>query len=186
MINEVADETEIHLRDLSAVVVCAGPGSYTGLRIGLATAKGLCYVLDKPLLLQNKLALLARQELNKYGTEYEIYMSLLVAREREYFAAAYDNKFNAILEPAHIHIQDLQKTIASMQGSIMVTGGIDADVKELFKISKPRFSEDKNVDISQWAMYAYEQYKCNSFVNLSLAEPFYLKNFFTNKMVKTN
>src|ERR1019366_2430074 len=61
MINDVLAEVKISLEDLSCIVVCAGPGSYTGLRIGLATAKGLCYALDKPLMLDNRLTLLAYQ-----------------------------------------------------------------------------------------------------------------------------
>ena len=145
----------------------------------------MCYVLEKKLLLNNKLDLLTYQQLCKYHDAYEIYFSILNARDKEYFVAAYDNKFNAIIKPVHFHIEELQKTIETMQGSILVTGEISPDVKELFKIKDTRFFNDNNIDLTSWAMYAYEQYKCNSFVNLWNAEPFYLKSFFTNKSLKT-
>src|ERR1035437_1453422 len=59
MIEKLLAGVKISLSDLDGIVVCAGPGSYTGLRIGLATAKGLCYALNVPLILDNKLTLLA-------------------------------------------------------------------------------------------------------------------------------
>src|SRR5882672_2766392 len=59
MINSLLADAHISFRQLSAVAVCAGPGSYPGLRIGLATAKVLCYALEKPLILDNKLTVLA-------------------------------------------------------------------------------------------------------------------------------
>lgn len=180
MINEVLATAGIQLNDISAVVVCAGPGSYTGLRIGVSTAKGICYALDKPLLLDNKLTLLAYQQYIK-DNQYDRYMSILNARAGEFFIALYDNKFNSLVEPTHIHIAELPEMISQVQGSALVTGEIDEAISDFFKIKKAVVIPDNMVDTSVWAMYAYEQYKCNRIVNLSSAEPFYLKNFYTLK-----
>jgi tRNA threonylcarbamoyladenosine biosynthesis protein TsaB len=183
MIDEVLADAKIKMDVLSGVVVCAGPGSYTGLRIGLSTAKGLCYVLDKPLLLDNKLSLLAYREYMR-DNKQDKYISILNAREGEFFVAVYDNKFNSLVEPTHIHIAELHEMIDGMQGSGVVTGEIDAAISDFFKIKEHRISINNQVDTAIWAMYAYEQYKCNRIVNLSTAEPFYLKNFYTNKPIK--
>lgn len=180
MINEVIADVHITLQQISAVVVCAGPGSYTGLRIGLATAKGLCYALDKPLYLDNKLTLLAYQQYVKHK-EYSIYMSVLHARVGEYFVAVYDNKFNPVTEPTHIHIAKLEEMISATQVSGLVSGEIDEGISNFFKVNNSHIIPDNRVDMMVWAMYAYEQYKCNRSVNLSTAEPFYLKNFYTTK-----
>src|SRR6185312_14765260 len=106
MINEVLNTVGITLPQIKAFVVCAGPGSYTGLRIGLATAKAFCYTLDKPLILNNKLTLLALQEINKYSSGFDIYYSILKAREKEYFISIYDSFFKCIMEPKHITEND--------------------------------------------------------------------------------
>src|SRR5690606_6328985 len=90
------------LADIAAMVVCAGPGSYTGLRIGMAAAKGLCYALDKPLLSQSRLELLAYRAFKQHGKKYEQYITLLVARDKEYFIGAYDSEMRCVVTPQHI------------------------------------------------------------------------------------
>ena len=103
-------DIKISFKDLSAVVVCAGPGSYTGLRIGLSTAKGLCYALDKPLMLDNKLTLLAEDAALRHRS-YSQYISLIKAREKEYFINIYDDKQNCLLPPQHVSEDQLNSLI---------------------------------------------------------------------------
>jgi tRNA threonylcarbamoyladenosine biosynthesis protein TsaB len=179
MINEVIDQVGIALADLSTVVVCAGPGSYTGLRIGMATAKALCYVLDKPLVLHNKLTLLAKQQLDK-APGYDLYMPLLKAREREYFIAVYDNAFNCIVAPQHI-MESRMADLVDKNKTILIAGDADENAIKNLIINNIHIITAAEIDINAWAVFSHTVSKCNENVNLSTAEPFYLKPAYTTK-----
>lgn len=178
LINEALAAAHISLQQLNGIVVCAGPGSYTGLRIGMATAKGLCYALDIPLLLDNRLKLLAYNAHGQYNAG-EQFISLLLAREKEYFVSVYDNKLNSVLEPRHIMHEELNLLIGKKEGSVLITNVPDI-VNEL-AISELRIIQDIQINFDLWITYAFEHYKCNRIVNLAIAEPFYLKQVFTHK-----
>lgn len=185
LIDGVLSEADIAMQQLNAVAVCAGPGSYTGLRIGMGTAKGLCYALDKSLLLDNKLTLLAWQQYNKLN-EYDVFLSVLIARENEFFVAAYDKEFKVYIAPQHIHAAELEELLNGINDSLVVIGETNQQLENILNIKKAVIFPNKLIDKDAWAMYAYEQYKCQHFVNLSTAEPFYLKQVFTHKSNKIN
>jgi len=184
MTEKVLSAAGIGLEHIDAIAVCAGPGSYTGLRIGLATAKGFCYALDKPLLLQNKLTLLAWQAFNRLKNEnntvYKRIISILTAREKEYFTATYDDNFNTVTNPVHVTENELLEEINKNSENIYVTGKIDPEV---FKdnIYAVYYHEDEYIDAGLWAQYVFMSYKRHEFVVLSTSEPFYLKQVFINK-----
>lgn len=180
MIDEVLADVNISLDDLSAVVVCAGPGSYTGLRIGMATAKGLCYALDKPLILDNRLTLLATQAQRKYGNEYAHYISLLVARDKEYFISIYNNELDCIFAPQHIMQEQLNELIDKKIKTYIITNATEEVITSL-KINSLVIDNDINTDLATWGFVAFEKYICNNIVNLSDAAPFYLKQVYTHK-----
>jgi len=179
MINTVLADAKISLHELSAIVVCAGPGSYTGLRIGMATAKGLCYALDKPLILDNRLTLLAYHA-SQHHKACSQYVSLLIAREKEYFITIHDKDFISILPPQHIAEEQLKYLIEKKQNTHIITNAPDYIITDFITNN---FYIDANIkiELSSWAFYAFEQYKCNNTVNLSSAEPFYLKQVYTHK-----
>jgi tRNA threonylcarbamoyladenosine biosynthesis protein TsaB len=180
MISEVIAEAAITLGDIDGFVVCGGPGSYTGLRIGLATAKGFCYALDKPLFLDNRLTLLAYQQSFKKSLSNSNYLSLLKARDNEYYAALYDHNFNCMLAPQHLQEEYLKNTLLKYENISLITDLPSETISELGII----FSEANYVsqlDIPVWINYALEQYKCNRSVTLSSSEPFYLKQVYIHK-----
>ena len=179
LISEALADAHISLQQLSAIVVCAGPGSYTGLRIGLATAKGLCYALDKPLLLDNRLTLLAYQV---YRHNYKVasqFISLLTAREKEYFISVYDNDFGCILPPQHVMEEQLNDLLEKKENTAIITNSVGI-INPLDYINL-RMDTDTQINFDLWIFYAFEQYKRNNIVNLSSAEPFYLKQVYTHK-----
>ncbi len=177
MIEGVLADASISMEQLSGVIVCAGPGSYTGLRIGMATAKGICYALGKPLLLDNKLTLLAYQCSRIHKASQ--YIALLTAREKEYFAAVYDSEFNCILTPQHIMAEGLRNVIHDAGTTILITDDIAAG--NLIPIPDLQIDNSTNLNIGLWVYYANEQFRCSNIVNLSTAEPFYLKQVYTHK-----
>ena len=180
MIDAALDEANITVKQLSAIVVCGGPGSYTGLRIGLSTAKSFCYILDIQLMMHNKLTLLNWQEY-KINNTYDRYVSLLKARENEYYVTLADKAFHTVIEPKHMHLEEVADMVNGSSGSLLITGDETSEIKDLFKVNNIRYNSTNSIDISSWVMYAYEQYKCHDFVNLAIAEPFYLKQVFTHK-----
>ncbi len=180
MIADVLEAGGITMRQLSAVVVCAGPGSYTGLRIGLSTAKGICYALNIPLLLDNKLTLLAYQAFCKYGKMYDKYIPLLLARDQEYFINIFDNNFKNIDVATHIMAENLDNYMLGDLSICLISDCVDDEIS--MKYGKIKHIDNTvNLDISLWLGYSLEQYNCNNFVNLSTAEPFYLKQVYTHK-----
>ena len=180
MIQDIIGEVGISIKDLSGIVVCAGPGSYTGLRIGLSTAKGLCYAADLPLLMDNKLTLLANQAYAREGKTYKYYAALLTAREKEYFISVFDNEFNNIFPAQHIQENELRTIVLDHKKIHM---SVDASfVANSLEIGENlNISTMSEIDLNLWVSYAFEQYQCNKTVNLSTAEPFYLKQVYTHK-----
>jgi len=93
-IDEVLKEAGISANDLSAIAVSKGPGSYTGLRIGVSAAKGLCFALDKPLISISTLEALAHQVTCQEG----VIVAMLDARRMEVYSAVFDSNHNKIRE----------------------------------------------------------------------------------------
>lgn len=178
LINEALTDAHISMQQLNGVVVCAGPGSYTGLRIGMATAKGLCYALNIPLLLDDRLTLLAHDAHKNFGEASQI-ISLLFAREKEYFIGVYSKDLVALVQPRHIIHEELNSLVDKNASSLLITNVPDI-VNEL-AISELRIIHDIQINFGLWVTYAAENYKCNRIVNLAIAEPFYLKQVFTHK-----
>ena len=179
MIGEVLEAADISMTDVGGVVVCAGPGSYTGLRIGMATAKGLCYSLDKPLFLDNKLELLAKDAIKNKSINDEVFITLLKARDREYFIAAYESNNKCIIEPIHI-LADAVKALNLKYKLCIVTDEDEAIIYELFD-EEVNIINNINLSIENWIEFSIRSFECNDSVTLSSAEPFYLKQVYTHK-----
>lgn len=185
-VEQLLASNSITLQDLSAICVNGGPGSYTGLRIGLATAKGYSYALDKPLMMHNRLLLLCLVGVKDKQNNADIYMSVLQAREGEYFVAAYDKELNVVLEPQHIEAAGIELLMTDLKGKTYVTGHIDDIITNSTKNIDVTISPNTLPENSVWAAYAFEEYNCNSNVSLAHAEPFYLKQVYTHKSKTIN
>ena len=107
-IQSIAKNKGISLTELSAVAVVAGPGSYTGLRVGMASAKGLCYALGKPLITIGTLEMLAYQAISQANINQNdmpiLFCPMIDARRMEVFTAVYDKNLNTILSPSALII----------------------------------------------------------------------------------
>jgi len=179
MITHVIAEAGISVNQLSAIAVCGGPGSYTGLRIGVATAKGLCYALDIPLILDNKLTLLAYTAY-KNQPAYAQYISLLLAREKEYFVSVYDQNLTCMVPPQHVTEDALISSIEKNARTYMVSDASKNAIDNL-QINNLQVENNTKIELNSWSFYSFEKYNCNHFVNLADAEPFYLKQVYTHK-----
>lgn len=182
-INEILSAAGIALKDLSAVAVCGGPGSYTGLRIGLSTAKALCYALNIPLMQHDRLTLMILGQCHKFLSEYDVYLAVLIAREQEYYISSYNNNFEPIISPRHIAEDEFKLIINKIDGKLLTIGDISKGLKQIVNSD---IIQDRRIKIETWIMYAFERFNCNEFVNLSTIEPIYLKQVFTHKPKNIN
>lgn len=180
MITDCLASAGIMLNDLSAVVVCAGPGSYTGLRIAMATAKGICYALDKPLILNNKLTLLALKQCNKENDDIsDSVAAILVAREKEYYMSIYNINQICIQEPVHITENDALDLLKKCQ-KLRIISDLPEEEFHKMNVAPHLHNPDITIDYIFWAAYAYERFTCQDFVNIAAAAPFYLKQVYTH------
>jgi tRNA threonylcarbamoyladenosine biosynthesis protein TsaB len=118
-------EAGISLTELDAVSVCEGPGSYTGLRVGMASAKGICYALRKPLIVISSLSVMgyvARQDIKKTaGNDDYWIVPMIDARRNEVFTAVLDQHLNIIMPPQAMILQP--NSFAELEGkSVLFTG----------------------------------------------------------------
>jgi len=170
-IDEVMNELNISWKDLQTVCVLNGPGSYTGLRISLATAKGIAYAHSLPLVLINKLDLLASivNSMNSFGV-------IIEAREKEYFFALFDAQKKYIIEPSVINESDLEVLCADKKVTLFTSDNKNEAQKLGF--STLSFNEKNIIDC------CLNEIQEKNFADLFISEPFYMKNVFINKINK--
>ncbi|MCH1432782.1 MAG: tRNA (adenosine(37)-N6)-threonylcarbamoyltransferase complex dimerization subunit type 1 TsaB [Flavobacteriaceae bacterium] len=176
-ISEVLQEAKLKSADLDAVAVSKGPGSYTGLRIGVAAAKGLCFGLDIPLIALNALKILA-QASTEQNTDYIIPM--MDARRMEVYTAVFDSRRNWVEDTSALVLsRDSFKELLKDQ-TVLVLGDGAQKFKELNPEINAVFPSEifypKAVDMIS---LAWEKFNSQVFVSLAYFEPFYLKDFQT-------
>ena len=164
------------LAELSAVAVSNGPGSYTGLRIGLATAKGICFALDKPLICLPTLQILATKVQAPDGS---LLLPLLDARRMEVYAAVYDPSLRELMtQQAHILTDDSFQAYANL----IAFGNGAAKWKASCAHKSITFLEEPLLpDATSMGKLAYEAYLNQKFENLVTKEPDYLKEYMGTK-----
>ncbi|HTN45408.1 MAG TPA: tRNA (adenosine(37)-N6)-threonylcarbamoyltransferase complex dimerization subunit type 1 TsaB [Flavipsychrobacter sp.] len=160
----VLSESSVSLQEVDAIAVIGGPGSYTGLRIGLATAKGLCYALEIPLLLSNQLDRMALCEIEKAGNPSGIYVATAVARAGEYFVAVFDSKGQHIVPARHMNATELEDfmDVREEQINLISSDQVEASLLETF-----------------WYRTAYKDFREKKLTDTASSVPFYLKEAFT-------
>ncbi|MEJ7736073.1 MAG: tRNA (adenosine(37)-N6)-threonylcarbamoyltransferase complex dimerization subunit type 1 TsaB [Chitinophagaceae bacterium] len=171
-IKQAFTDTGKNLIELDAVGLTAGPGSYTGLRVGMATAKGLCYALKIPLVLLNTLEVMARMAVSA-GTDY--ICPMIDARRMEVYTAVYDNEMNQLVAPCAM-VLDKHSFSDYVEHHSMVFFGNGKDKFEpLLRHDRALFI-DLPFDASHLARDIYAKYNRVEFADLAYVEPIYLKN----------
>lgn len=161
------------LSSVDAIAVSAGPGSYTGLRVGMATAKGLCYALNKPLITLPTLKVMASTALN---LEADLFCPMIDARRMEVFTATYNNQLEE-LEPARNLVIDENSFRHLLENSIVCfSGNGSLKLKSLVLHPNARFQEI-NVTAADMAQLAEKSHSVEDFASLAYTEPFYGKDF---------
>jgi tRNA threonylcarbamoyladenosine biosynthesis protein TsaB len=171
-IEEVIKETGIALKDLSAVAVSQGPGSYTGLRIGVSAAKGLCYALDIPLIAIDTLQVLASQVTIANG----LIIPMIDARRMEVYSAIFTPSFGNVRETQAEVITE--RSFEDLEGVVYFVGDCAEKCKPvLIKENFVFLDEIKYPSARQMSWLSFEKHKKNDTVDVAYFEPYYLKDF---------
>jgi tRNA threonylcarbamoyladenosine biosynthesis protein TsaB len=176
-IEELMDTAKIKLQDLDAVAVSAGPGSYTGLRIGVSVAKGIAYTLQKPLIAVDTLKAMA------YGVQFfdrpapkDIIVSIQDARRMDAYAAVYSSDLSTVKTPYFLTLEaDSFLEFLPAEGRIFVCG--NAAIKWRTIVSHPSiiFSGVNCPSSRFMEKLSYDIYLDKKFEDLAYYEPFYMK-----------
>lgn len=174
-IEAVILEATVKLNQLDAIAVSAGPGSYTGLRIGVSTAKGLCYALDKPLISVNTLDAMAQ---GIHCAPDELIVPMIDARRMEAYCAVYSDAKQRLSPPEAIIIEtDFYSKFRTNKKLLLVGDGADKCM-ELFRSANDIRIQDGFMPNAEFlSKLAEEKYALAEFENVALFEPIYLKEF---------
>lgn len=185
-IENVFQQAGLKLCNVDAIAVSKGPGSYTGLRIGASTAKGLCYSLDKPLIAISTLqhiSLSVSEELKFQTSNLNSYFCPMIdARRMEVYCALYDS-FNNEIKPASAEIIEEQSfSILLKENLIYFFGDGAAKCKELLSVNKNAvFITDVFPSAKNMVSLSEQAFVNKLFVDVAYFEPFYLKDFVAGK-----
>lgn len=163
---------------LDAVAVSAGPGSYTGLRVGVATAKGLCYTWQKPLLAVSTLQMMAAGMQQMRPAEEVYYVPMIDARRMEVFTAAYNTRLEAVMEPQAMILQPGLFAGLMTEKNTLFFG--DGAPKWQGLLGEHTNSEFPSYQISAEHMIplAEKAFADKDFKDVAYFSPYYLKAFF--------
>ena len=182
-IEQVLKESNLQPKAIKAIAISAGPGSYTGLRIGVATAKGLCYGWDIPLIALPTLRILAEQVSYEF-TDIEYIIPMIDARRMEVFTAVYSHDFSPILgERAEILTESTFDTYLNKGKTIFLGDGI-TKFQAICKHKNAYFWQNKFPSAKQMGRLALEKYQAQAFEDIAYFEPFYLKEVYLVKSEK--
>ena len=186
-VDAVLKEAGRKMKDVDAVAVSRGPGSYTGLRIGVSTAKGLCYALDIPLISVNTLEAMAAG-LSKSGRfdKEVLFCPMIDARRMEVFTAVFNSKGKEI-SPVEAKIIDEASfsELLSNHKIIFFGDGAEKCERVLGENENALFVTDFVNSAKDLVDIAGHKFQERNFENTAYFEPFYLKDFLTTQPKKT-
>lgn len=180
-IDEVLRETNKQFVDLDAVAVSSGPGSYTGLRIGVSTAKGLCFSLDKPLITIETLSAMAHGFINRGGikiTDSTLLCPMIDARRMEVYTALFDSMGNE-LKPTSAEIIDESSFADILNKKKIIFFGDGAPKCNDTLANQPNavFAESFVNSARDLLVPAIQKLNNKAFADVAYFEPYYLKDF---------
>ncbi len=175
-IEEALQKAGITFSELDAVAVSMGPGSYTGLRIGVSAAKGLCYSLSIPLLAVDTLELLARKTIVDEG----VVIPMIDARRMEVYTSIFDKEYNKLRDTKAEIITET--SFEEIEGTVHLVGDGAAKCREILNTERFVYHEEIIYpSAAQMAAVSFDKYKKSDTVDVAYFEPFYLKDFIIGK-----
>jgi tRNA threonylcarbamoyladenosine biosynthesis protein TsaB len=180
-IKRLMDDNRKKFSDLGAVAVTEGPGSYTGLRVGMAAAKGLAFATNKPLITVSSLEAIAASAIQIQSKPARFnYCAMIDARRQEVFTAIFDVNLNLILPPAAIVLNDSSFEEYLNEQPIIFCGSGTQKWKEIC-LNNNAFFEEKQSQITAIATRSFEKLLHETFADTALSAPAYVKEFYDRR-----
>lgn len=180
-IEEVLLQAGVKQNELDAIAVSKGPGSYTGLRIGVSSAKGLCFALNIPLISTNTLEALALQS---KGEAIQNIIPVLDARRMEVYSAIYSSDLKELREIQAQIVDENSFVSALAQGKTIFIGNGAEKLKPVITHENAFFQTEALPSAREMVVLAETKYKIGDTEDVAYFEPFYLKDFLVNKPKK--
>ena len=180
VIDDLLELCDVQASQVDGVAVSAGPGSFTGLRIGVATAKGLCYALGVPLISVNTLELMTHQA-KEFNFDNTLLCPMLDARRMEVYCLLADASLTVLESTEAKVIDELSFRSWLDQGVISFFGNGSAKCKGIIRHPNARFIDGIIPSAVMLGELAFQKFEAKQFEDISAFEPFYLKDFMIRK-----
>lgn len=175
-IHELLQHHGIAIKNLDAIGVSSGPGSYTGIRVGLAAAKGLCYALKIPMITYNSLEVMALSAANFVKDTHALYCPMIDARRMEVYTAVYNYDMQEATPPSAIVLNENSFADILNSNKIYFSGSGSNKFQQLTKNVTAVFLSHK-ISTESLAKIAWEKFEKNDFENIPYVQPLYIKEF---------
>ncbi len=172
-IETILKEANVSANLIAAIAVSKGPGSYTGLRIGVSTAKGLCFAYNVPLIAIDTLTSLSYT----ITVENGLIVPMIDARRMEVYASVFDSSHKNIRETQAEVIDENSFSEYLNEGLVYFLGDGAQKCNSIITHKNAVFLEDKHPSAKEMAQLSYAKYKKNDIEDVAYFEPFYLKDF---------
>ena len=178
-LKRILKKAGISFEEISAVAVAHGPGSYTGLRVGMASAKGLSFALNKPLITVGSLQILARgvKDTGAAGDNVLI-CPMIDARRMEVFTALFDSGLTEMQQPEAVVLTTETHANWLLKNEVWFVGDGSEKYSKILEHKNAKFVPEGNNSLAMSEL-AYQKYEAGEFVDVAYAEPLYLKEFFS-------
>jgi tRNA threonylcarbamoyladenosine biosynthesis protein TsaB len=173
-IQEMLEAAQLKISDIDAFAVTKGPGSYTGIRVGLSSAKGFCYAIQKPLLALNSLEVLAFEMRKNITNEQALICPMIDARRMEVFTAVYANNLSETIIPCAMILDTHSFETLLKTNTIYFSGNGAEKFKSIANTTQAQFMETPNC-IEGMCQLSHTHFLQNKFENLVISEPLYIK-----------
>jgi tRNA threonylcarbamoyladenosine biosynthesis protein TsaB len=174
-IGQMMLNNKLNFNQLSAIAVTNGPGSYTGIRVGMAAAKGLCFATGIPLITINTLEVMAYSAIIAQPNAESLYGPMIDARRMEVFTAVYDIQLKEIISPSAVILTEPGFLNAVSDKKIFFFGNGSEKFKPLASGNACFLNQE--ISANALAGMAFEKYQKKQFNSAAYAEPLYLKEF---------
>ncbi len=174
-IDQLLKEADLKPADIQAVGVTSGPGSYSGIRVGLSAAKGLCYALKIPLLTFNTLEALAVSFYQQFPEEDGAICPMIDARRMEVFTAVYDRNLKPLLQPNSIELQSAPIDYFSPYNIAAFFGSGSEKFSAIFQNNDKLFERQVDITPESLVLLTTQKFKARDFEDASNANALYLK-----------
>lgn len=174
-VKKVIADAGLSVKDLEAIAVTIGPGSYTGLRVGLSAAKGLCFALDIPLMAINTLDVMAHAIKDE---EADFYCPVIDARRMEVFMAVYGKNMETITNPCAIIIDENSFDSLLAVGKIIFAGNGSEKIRKIICHPNAIF-RNSTTTAADMVRLSADKFTQKKFADTAYTEPFYIKEFYS-------